>query len=113
MTPARFVAIATAAGIFTATKVLCFVFSAAAHQDLVSDNVGPLITIAVIVSWVGLFTEVVLNRIDQHTGRIEARIDAAVEEAGDRRAIQTAVDAIRHGERWPTEQRRRPHLVEN
>lgn len=113
MTPARFVTIATAAGIFTATKILSSVFSAAAHQNLVSDNVGPLITIAVLISWAGLFTEVVLNRIDQHTSRIEARIGAAVEEAGDRRAIQTAVDTIRHTEQWPVEPRRRPTLVEN
>jgi hypothetical protein len=115
MTPARFAAIATAAGIFTTAKILCFVFEIAARRDLVPTTCAALVTIAVIVSWNGVLTGLVLNRLDRHAAgnldRVLARIDAAVEEAGDRRSIQTAVDALRQSDSWPTEARRRPTLV--
>jgi hypothetical protein len=126
MTPTRFAAVITAAGILTTAKILCFVFEAAAHRVFVPANFASLVTIATLVSWGGTYTCLILSRIDQRADehrshvnehatnnldRILRRIDEAVEEAGDRRSIQTAVDTLRQSENWPVEPRRRPTLV--
>ncbi len=126
MTPARIATIITAAGICTTAKILCFVFETAVHRDFIPTSFASLITIATLVAWGGFFTGLILGRIDQradeHRTHVEAhatnnldriltRIDAAVEEAGDRRAIQTAVDTLRQGDGWPVGPRGRPTLV--
>lgn len=125
MSPTGFITAITTAGILTATKILCFIFEVGTHRDLVPSNASGLLSMVVTIAWGAVFTGTILNRLTdlaartrgdtvELAARIEARIAAAVEEAGDRRSIQAAVTALSEKRAWePVGPRQRPTLVEN
>ncbi len=135
MSPTKFIAVITLAGIVTATKIMCLIFELATRDPgLVPHTLGVLITILVIISWGAVFTGCIVNHIDRRASelmnwleatlerktaagveQVQDAIDAAVEESGARAAVQATINALSDKARLPaaTPTARRPTLVEN
>ncbi len=105
------------ATISTCTLIMIYTMEALAHTKLVPQGVNKLLVLATLIFWLSYVAahcrDHVTRSVSQRAGDILAAIDAALEEAGDRRATAARLDTLRQvGTSDQNTFGRRPHLVE-
>ncbi len=84
------------------TLVTSYILEAVAKADLVPEPIALLGSVSVIVSWLGYFSahcrDTVITAVTENSTKraadILVAVNAAVEEAGDRRATEARIDTI-------------------
>ncbi len=86
----------------TILLTLTYILEGVARADLVPEPVTVLGSVSVVISWLGFFCahcrdtiiDTLTKRAAKHTSDVLVAINAAVEEAGDRRATEARIDTI-------------------
>lgn len=112
MSPIKYAAIICFAVGAVSVKLVIAACELATGQTIIPTNLNALFTIAAVISWGGVFTAAILNRMDALYERVVTVNLEAVEKAGEHAATDARLDMLTKQKAAVLNGPRRPTLVE-